>query len=75
MFTTEVTAQIAERVAASLARSDETIASLSRKTDIPRTTLNRKLRGSGEFTATELRRISTVLDVRASYLLGESIAA
>lgn len=67
--------QTAERVAAAIARSGETLSSAARKAYIPRTTLHRKLNDTGEFTVTELLALSRATHTPFSQLLPDEALA
>lgn len=63
MDNSTTTKQVADLVAAAIARSGETKSSVAQKALIPRTTLHRKMSGSGEFSVTELAAIASVVGV------------
>lgn len=69
MDTDKVTADTATLVAAAIARSDETKTSVARSTLIPRTTLERKLRGGAPFNIHELAEIADFLEIDFADLL------
>lgn len=51
------------------------VLALSKATGIPSTTLDRKLRGIGEFTIREASAIAAALDLTLSALLAERVEA
>ena len=56
-----------------ITRKQVTLAALSAATGIPSSTLDRKLRGRGDLTVSELVRLAVALDVAAADLLTETI--
>jgi len=71
------TAGLAGEVRAEMARQGVTAAAVAQAIDISRTSLSRKLNGSGEFTVAEMLRVSNFLGLPLSDLLrrAESVAA
>ena len=59
---TQTRAVLAQRIVDAAAAKNISELELSERTDIPRTTLRRKLRGRGDFTIPELQRLSVELD-------------
>lgn len=75
MDTTRYAQSVAGSVVHLMNEAGESRLSLSTKTGIPRTTLNRRLDGHSSFTVRELAAIATVLGANVSDLLPGSIAA
>lgn len=75
MVTNTVTEQIAERVAAAIARSGRKRNWVALKSGIPLTTFSRKVNGHVDFTVPEIVRIALVLDVKPSALLPRELTA
>lgn len=72
--TIRVCDSVAERIAKAIATAKRTKVSVSEGTGIPYITINRKLKGRGEFSLSELVLIADELGVHPSELLPESIA-
>lgn len=73
MATARVAERTAQAVSQAILAAGETPTSISRKTDIPMTSLRRKLRGTGEFTPTDLYMIAAALGTSISAITPEDI--
>lgn len=66
---TSIREETADKVAAAIGRSNLTRSEIAEKAFIPRTTLNRKIAGAGEFTLTEISSIALALGIDPAELL------
>lgn len=70
---TKINNSTADKVAAAIARSGQSIAGVAESTFIPRSTLQRKLAGKSKFTIDDLYAIATTLGVSTRSLLPDEI--
>lgn len=71
----EITAQLADRVAAAKERAGITRTALAESTGIPYSTLGRKLDGFSDFTMPDIYRIAKALGVAPASLLPAAFTA